>query len=64
MNIIWDLKAINKSDYLRFLSCVCSVSDKGININQENIYKLYKCYTSKRAVIKFDEYFKSGSLVF
>ena len=54
MNIIWDSKAKNKSDYLKFLACVCSINGKGININQENIYKLYKSYSNKKVMIKFD----------
>jgi len=62
MNLIWDESATLKSDYMKFLRNVCKYGSKGVTLNQENIYKLYKTYTSIRNEIRFDKYFKSGSL--
>jgi uncharacterized protein YktA (UPF0223 family) len=44
VNLIWDDEAQNNSDYLKFLRSVCRFNEEGININQENIFKLYKRY--------------------
>lgn len=45
MNLLWDPSTTIKQEYLRFLRCLCKVQDKGVNINQEMIYKLYNCMT-------------------
>lgn len=63
MNLIWDEQAELHSDYLKFLGITCILHNKGVTLNQENIYKLYKKYTSVRSVIKFDSYFMSGDLI-
>ena len=46
MNLIWDESATLKSDYLKFLRNVCKLGNKGVTLNQENIYKLFKKYSS------------------
>lgn len=43
MNMVWDSQAVIKQDYIRFLRSLCRFGEKGININQEMIYKLYNC---------------------
>jgi len=43
MNLIWDSKTIIKQDYLKFLQNLCKYEEKGVNINQEMIFKLYNC---------------------
>ena len=57
MNLLWDNEAENKQGYLRFLSSVCTVQDRGISINQENIYKLFKKYSAVKKVIDYDQFF-------
>ena len=64
MNIIWDDSAQHKKDYLRFLASICITSDhKGISINQENIYKLYKKYNQMKVVIDHERYFVDYALI-
>lgn len=62
MNLIWEENSLQKSNYLRFLRSLCRIEDKGIALNQENIFKVYKKYTKIRNVIRYDQYFKSGSI--
>ena len=62
MNLIWDPTAIYNSDHLKLLRSICKIGNKGVTLNQENIYKLFKKYSQQKAVIRFDEYFKSGAL--
>jgi len=33
VNLLWDNKAVNKSDYMRFLRSICTFKHKGITIN-------------------------------
>lgn len=51
MNLIWDKTSENRPSYLRFLSTICRVEDRGISLNQENIFKLYKKYNAVRKEI-------------
>lgn len=59
MNLSSDKNAIYKSDYLNFLLSICKYKNQGINLNQENIYKKFKKYSSIRAKLKFDKYFQT-----
>lgn len=43
MNLIWEPKTNIKEEYLKFLRRLSRFKDKGININQEMIFKLYNC---------------------
>lgn len=52
MNLIWDDTAYLHSNYLNFLRTTCKVNNKSITLNQENIYKLFKNYSSDRMKIK------------
>lgn len=54
MNLVWDEHSHQKSYYLKFLRSVCRFHTKGISLNQENIFKLYKNYTKIRSVIRYD----------
>ncbi|KAL4438400.1 hypothetical protein ABPG74_009439 [Tetrahymena malaccensis] len=62
MSLLWDSTAKNKSDYLRFLSRVCYFNEKGITINQENIYKLYKKFSAIREEIKLNLQYENGKI--
>lgn len=62
MNLIWDENSLQKSNYLKFLRSISRFSNKGISLNQENIFKIYKNYSKNRNVIRYDQYFKSGSI--
>ncbi|CAD8168125.1 unnamed protein product [Paramecium pentaurelia] len=48
INLLWDDEAKNNSYYLKFLRNVCSHQEFPIQINQENIYKLYKKNNTKQ----------------
>ena len=48
MNLIWDGESTIKQEYMRFLRCLCKFGDRGININQEMIFKLYNCMVMAR----------------
>lgn len=52
VNLLWDEKAMNKADYMNFLSSICTYKSKGITINQENIFKLFKKFTSFKKPLK------------
>jgi hypothetical protein len=41
-NILWDENSPNKEEYLRFLRSICRHYNQSVQINQENLYKLYK----------------------
>ena len=62
MNLIADKGATLKPEYQNFLLSICKFGNIGINMNQENIYKLFKKYQAIRDEIKFDKYFKTGQL--
>lgn len=40
MNLLWDDLAPNNSQYMKFLTSICYFKNKGITINQENIFKV------------------------
>ncbi|EGR27735.1 MIR domain protein [Ichthyophthirius multifiliis] len=64
MNLIWDDKALRKADYLRFLSDICIYKDKGITINQENIFKLYKKFSCMKNDLNQENIFsQNGELI-
>ena len=48
MNLIWDGESTIKQEYMRFLRCLCKFGERGININQEMIFKLYNCMVMAR----------------
>ena len=41
MNLLLSPEAYNKAEYLKFLSSICNIGDKGISVNQEIIYKFF-----------------------
>lgn len=43
MNLLWDKEKGIKPDYLRFMRSLCRFQGKGVNINQEMMFKLYNC---------------------
>ncbi|KAL4462524.1 hypothetical protein ABPG74_000354 [Tetrahymena malaccensis] len=62
MNLIWDDNSKLNSNYLKFLRSICRIQNKAISLNQENIFKIFKKYSQKRNAIRYDQYFKSGSI--
>jgi hypothetical protein len=63
MNLVWDETAPNKPDYIHFLAQVCTVNgQRGVSINQENIFKLFKKYNSVRKEIDYEKYFRKDGI--
>ena len=54
MNLISDQTALFNPEYQKFLKNICKYRDKGMNLNQENIYKLFKKHSAIREQIRFD----------
>ena len=43
MNLIWDPNTTIKQEYVKLVRSLCKFQEKGVNINQEMIFKLYNC---------------------
>ena len=60
MDLLYEDNAPLKANYYKFLSSICKLENKGLSLNQENLYKLFKTQKISNGRMQFKQKFQNG----